>query len=137
MPTAHPIVFLTETRSHEHPPFLCHRIPVLGPNKFVDGIGEMGGLLRQNSRRRFLAPFVLFEDVSAINHPGIVHRDHRVAAAVAVDPETYGAALALRKDFLPQQVFVAHGRLSETMHLGHHRPTFSPKDFNSLVVVRF
>ena len=79
---------------------------VLGPQDLIDGIAEVGGLLREHTAATPLAAFVLLQLAVVLLHHGIVHADKGVTAAGAVDAEQGHLRIVLLQDAVDEHVLV-------------------------------
>ena len=108
---------------------------VLGPQDLIDGIAEVGGLLREHPAAAPLAALVLLQLAVILLHHGVVHADEGVTAARAVDAEQGQLRIVLLQDAVDEYVFVTLRRLHARMLVLDHRPARSGQVLYGQLVV--
>lgn len=108
---------------------------VLGPQDLIDGIAEVGGLLREYPAAAPLATLVLLQLAVVLLHHGVVHADEGVTAARAVDTEQGQLRIVLFQDAVDKHVFVALRRLHSRVLVLDHRPARSGQVLHCQLVV--
>ena len=109
----------------------------LGPEEFVAGVGEVGGLFREDAGGGAFGGFVFGEVVVDGADFGVVHGDEGVAAFVAVDAPEWHGWVGFGEDDVPKVVAVGVVGFLSAMFADDDRPAGVGEGLDGEFVVGF